>query len=176
MTRLESGAVKVRRDLQPIDEVIGVALSRLEDRLRDHPVRTHLEKDLPLVAIDAVLIEQVLVNLLENALRYTPPGTPIDLSVAESEGMLTVEVADTGPGVPPGSEERIFDKFYRAEQRPGDGGVGLGLTICRAIMTAHGGRIWAEARPGGGASFRFTLPAVHPPPPPDLPAEQAGAV
>jgi two-component system sensor histidine kinase KdpD len=109
------------------------------------------------------LIEQVLVNLLENAVKYTPSGAPIDLSARVEGQEVIVEVMDRGPGLPPGEEERIFDKFYRVH--PTDsGGIGLGLTICRAIIEAHGGRIWASNRAGGGAVFHFTLPFVGEPP------------
>jgi two-component system sensor histidine kinase KdpD len=110
-----------------------------------------------------VLIEQVLVNLLENALKYSPLGSPIDLTAWSEGDEVVVEVADRGPGLPPGEEELIFDKFYRVRPSP-TGGVGLGLTICRAIIQAHGGRLWAANRPGGGATFRFTLPIEGEPP------------
>jgi len=115
---------------------------------------------LPFVPIDSVLIEQVFINLLENAIKYTPAHSPIDLSASADSTMVTIEVADRGPGLPTGDEQRIFEKFYRASapaSRNGSG-VGLGLTICRGIVEAHGGRIWAENRSGGGAVFRFTLP------------------
>jgi two-component system sensor histidine kinase KdpD len=102
-------------------------------------------------------MEQVLINLLENALKYAPPSTAIELSATVSDHELVFEVADRGPGIPPGDEKRIFDKFYRAGPAR-EGGVGLGLTISRGIIEAHGGRIWVEKRPGGGALFRFTLP------------------
>jgi two-component system, OmpR family, sensor histidine kinase KdpD len=157
MTRVEAGALSVRKELQPIEEVIGAALTRLEDRLRDREVGTDIPEDLPLAPFDPILIEQVLINLLENAAKYTPPGTPIDVAVALQGRDVRVEVADRGPGVPDGAAERVFDKFYRAREREG-GGVGLGLTICRGVVLAHGGRIWVDDRPGGGASFRFTLP------------------
>jgi two-component system, OmpR family, sensor histidine kinase KdpD len=116
------------------------------------------------VPVDEVLLEQVFVNLLENASRHTPPGTPIELG-AESRGPqeVTAYVADRGPGIPPGAEERIFEKFHRAGSTVGTG-VGLGLTICRGIVTAHGGRMWAENRMGGGAVFRFTIPITGTPP------------
>jgi len=157
MTRLEAGALKVRKDLQPVEEVIGAALNRMEDRLRGREVRTRIPDDLPLVPLDPALIEQVLINLLENATKYTPPGTPIDVIVLGGGGEVEIEVADRGPGVPRQDAERVFEKFYRAREGEG-GGVGLGLTICRGIVGAHGGRMWVEDRPGGGASFRFTLP------------------
>nr|MBI3614511.1 sensor histidine kinase KdpD [Nitrospirota bacterium] len=157
MTRLEAGAVQPKKEWHPIEEIVGAALTRLEGRLQGHPVRTQFPPDLPLVRLDGVLIEQVLVNLLENALKYASPDGPIELSASRADDAVTVEVADRGPGLQPGDEQRIFDKFYRGSQAR-KGGVGLGLTICRGIVEAHGGRIWAENRPGGGAVFRFTLP------------------
>ena len=164
MTRLQSGAIQIDKEWQPLEEVVGAALVRLEEPLRNRPVHTNLPADLPLVPLDGVLIEQVLVNLLENAIKYTSPGSPIDLSAGCADDVVTVEVADRGPGLPPGEEQRIFEKFYRVEPAGGTSGVGLGLTICRGIVEAHGGRIWAENRPGGGAVFRFTLPLEGRPP------------
>jgi two-component system sensor histidine kinase KdpD len=168
MIRVESGALEVQKEWQPLEEVVGVALIRLEDRLRGHPVQVNLPPDLPLVPLDGVLMEQVFVNLLENAVKYTPPATPIEIAATAADGVVRVDVADRGPGLPPGEESRIFDKFYRAQGTPTQGGIGLGLTICRGIITAHGGRIWAENRPGGGALFRFTLPVTGAPPMPVL--------
>ena len=110
---------------------------------------------------DAVLIEQVFINLLENAAKYTPPGSPIQVAVTIGDRELEIEVADRGGGVASDDTERVFEKFYRGHDREG-GGVGLGLTICRGIVRAHGGRIWVQERPGGGASFRFTLPLDEP--------------
>ncbi|HJR78050.1 MAG TPA: sensor histidine kinase KdpD [Nitrospiraceae bacterium] len=167
MTRLEAGSMQLRKDWHALDEVVGTALTRVGSRLGSHRVTTTLPPSLPLVRIDGVLIEQVLVNLLENAAKYAPPDSPIDVSAAVKDGAIVVEIADRGPGIPSGEEIRIFDKFYRVDPRR-EGGVGLGLTICRGIIEAHGGRIWADARPGGGAIFRFTLvlekeqPAVLP--------------
>jgi two-component system sensor histidine kinase KdpD len=165
MTKLESGALRVRKEWQPLEEVVGAALTRLDDRLRSRPVTTGLPVDAALVPLDSVLIEQVLINLLENALKYTPPGSPIEIIASSAPDSVTVTVADRGPGIPPGDERRIFDKFYRAHSEGDGGGVGLGLTICRGIVEAHGGRIWAENRPGGGAAFHFTLPVEGTPPP-----------
>ncbi|HEY1960305.1 MAG TPA: sensor histidine kinase KdpD [Polyangiaceae bacterium] len=156
MTRLEAGALKVNKEPQPIEEAVGAALNRMEDRLHGRDVETDIPADLPLVPCDAVLVEQVLINLLENATKYTPPGTPIRVA-ARVAGDMEIEVADRGPGIPKEDAERVFDKFYRARESEG-GGVGLGLTICRGIVDAHGGRIWVLPRDGGGASFRFTLP------------------
>ncbi len=163
MTRLESGAIQVHKEWQPLEEVVGAALTRLDASLRNRPLTTHLPADLPLVPLDSVLIEQVLINVLDNALKYTPPGSPLALSAWTTDGAVTIEVADQGPGLPPGEEQRVFDKFYRV-QRPGtSSGAGLGLTICRGIIAAHGGHIWAENRSGGGTALRFTLPLAGTP-------------
>jgi len=162
ITRLESGAITIRKEWQPVEEVIGVALARLDSQLRDRPIHIELPADGALAPFDGLLIEQVLINLLENAIKYTPPDSTIDIVGRSDDNMLTLSIADRGPGLPPGDTEQIFDKFYRAEST--QGGVGLGLTICRAIIVAHGGRIWAANRPGGGASFTFTLPLDGKPP------------
>mgnify|MGYP001255449515 FL=1 len=163
MTRLESGALRIEKEWQLIEEVIGAALNRAHSETAGHPIRTSIPPDFPLVQFDEGLIEQVLINLLENALKYTPEGTPIEVAVRAVNDEVIVEVADRGPGLLPGDEDRIFDKFYRAQ--PGrTKGVGLGLAICRGIIQAHGGRIWAENRPEGGAIFRFTLPNSEQPP------------
>ncbi|HET7468725.1 MAG TPA: sensor histidine kinase KdpD [Gemmatimonadales bacterium] len=163
MIRVESGALQVQKEWQLLSDVVGVALLRTEDQLREHPVVSTLPADLPLVPVDEILLEQVFVNLLENAARHTPPGTPIEIGAVAQPGEVVVSVADRGPGIPAGEEERVFEKFHRLGSAPGQG-VGLGLTICRGIVTAHGGRIWAEARPGGGALFRFTIPITGSPP------------
>jgi two-component system sensor histidine kinase KdpD len=173
MVRVESGALQVQKEWQPLEETVGVALLRLQERLREHPVTVKLPADLPLVPLDEVLIEQVFVNLLENAAKYTSVGTPIEISATAADGLVLVDVADRGPGLPPGEENRIFDKFHRAAKDTASGGIGLGLTICRGIVTAHGGRIWAENRPGGGAVFHFTLP-LSGPPPLTVPSEESG--
>jgi two-component system, OmpR family, sensor histidine kinase KdpD len=157
MTRLESGALQLRREWHPIEEVIGAALSRLGKRLTGRRVTTRVPPDLPLVAIDDVLVEQVLVNLLDNALKYTPPGSPIDILATATDRAITVEIADHGPGLPRGEEDKVFEKFYRASSEAGRG-AGLGLAICRGIVEAHGGRIWAQNLPEGGVAFLFTLP------------------
>lgn len=179
MTRFEAGGVRLETEWQSLEELIGAALGRLEPLLGERALAVDIAPDLPLVACDGVLIDQVLTNLLENAARHTPPGTPIDVTVRVTGGAVdaavkparaavTVEVADRGPGLVPGDETRVFDKFYR--HRPGQAGTGLGLAICRAIVEAHGGRIEAENRPGGGAVFRFSLPLAELPP---APAEES---
>ncbi|HJT20318.1 MAG TPA: sensor histidine kinase KdpD [Nitrospira sp.] len=165
MMRIEAGAVHVNKEWHSLDEVVGSALARLEERLSHHLVNAALPADLPMVRIDGVLLEQVLINLLENAAKYAPAGSVIDLSAAAGEREIAMEIADRGLGIPPGEERRIFEKFYRAQPAREGGGVGLGLTICRGIVEAHGGRIWAENRTGGGAVFRFTIPLPEEQPP-----------
>ena len=171
MIRVETQTLVVQKEWQPLEEPIGVALIRLDERLQGREVQVQLPPDLPLVPLDGLLIEEVLINLLENAVKYTPAGSPITISARVDNQTIVVDVADRGPGLPPGEEARIFDKFYRSVGAPPGGGVGLGLTICRGIVQAHGGRIWAENRPGGGAVFRFTLPIEGTPP--TLPPREA---
>lgn len=176
MTRLEAGAVRLKKEWQPLEEVVGSALNRLETALIGRSIVTELAIDLPLVPLDAVLIEQLLVNLLENAVKYTPAGSALEIRAQRTPGFIELSLADRGPGIPPGEAVRIFDKFYRVSGRHGSGGgVGLGLAIARAIAMAHGGRICVEERDGGGALFRVQLPIEGPPPlsePPELTTEQ----
>jgi two-component system sensor histidine kinase KdpD len=160
MSRLQSGQAMFNQEWHVLEEVIGCALAQLDFQLQDHPVTINLPTDLPLVKIDALLLERVVINLLENSLKYTPPGTPLEISGRLEDQELLVAIADRGPGLPPGEEERIFEKFYQVS--PGSArGAGLGLTICRRIIEAHGGRIWAANRPEGGAVFTFTIPLVE---------------
>ena len=175
MTRLESGAAPVTKELCPIEEVIGGARNRLEKQLARHRVTVDLPPDLPPVRMDVLLMEHVFINLFENAAKFAPPDTEITVTAALDAGAFTVAVMDRGPGVPPGDEKRIFEKFYRGRTDRTTSGVGLGLTICRAIIEAHGGKIWAQNRPEGGADFRFTLPLNGAPAaPPVSPARAPG--
>lgn len=171
MMRIEAGAVQLSREWHPMDEVVGAALARLEGRLHDHTVSTAFPADLPLVLVDGVLLEQVVINLVENAMKYAPSGSTIDVSASAIGREIVVEVADRGPGIPSGEEARIFDKFYRGRLAR-EGGVGLGLTICRGIVEAHGGRIWAENHSGGGALFRFSIPLPEQQPPVETETQQ----
>lgn len=164
MARLESGAFQFAREWYPIEEIVGSVLTRLRLRLAGRALEVKLPVDLPLVLVDAVMIDEVLENLLENAIKYTPDGTPIEIGAAVTSAEMRVWVADRGPGLPLGEEEHIFDKFYRANMEGAQSGAGLGLTICRALMRAHGGTIRAENRKGGGALFEFTIPITETPP------------
>jgi two-component system sensor histidine kinase KdpD len=163
MARIQSGEVKLNLQWQPFEEVVGSALRATQGPLTNHRVEVDLDPLLPLIEFDAVLVERVLCNLLENAAKYTPAGSIVQIRAVPSGDALMVSVSDNGPGLPPGQEEQIFEKFTRGERESATAGVGLGLAICRAIIEAHRGRIWAENRPEGGARFCFTLPLGTPP-------------
>lgn len=171
ITRLEAGSLELRKDWTPLEEVIGSALNRQELAPGAARVRVQLPPDLPLAPLDGVLMEQVLLNLLDNALKYSPPGSPVDIKAWASPKTLTLSVTDHGPGIAPGEEERIFEKLARGKGAEGRPGAGLGLAICRGIVVAHGGRIQATHHPQGGAQFLVSLPLGDPPP--SLPAEAA---
>jgi two-component system, OmpR family, sensor histidine kinase KdpD len=170
MTRLDAGSIRVEKQWFPFEDVVGSALGRLHTELAGRTVNKSLASDLPLVPLDGVLIEQVLVNLLENALRYSEDGTALDILVRAGDQGVVVQVADRGSGLAPGEEERIFEKLFRgsASAHSSERGVGLGLAISRAIVDAHGGRIWAENRAGGGAIFSLFLPIEGSPPDMDI--------
>ncbi len=170
MTRLELGRVELQRDWVALSELVGAALARLRERLVAHPVAVDFPPDLPLVRVDATLIEQVLGNLLENAAKHTPDGTRIQLRAQLRDREMLVSVEDEGPGLPPGAAEYLFEKFQHSESESTAGGIGLGLAICRAVVRLHKGRIWAERRPEGGTAFRFTLPLEEMP---QIPLEAA---
>ena len=163
MTRLEAGGIKPRLEWHSVAEIVGAALMRLREPLAQHAVTADIPRGLPLVRVDAALIEQVFVNLLENAAKYTPAGTKVHVGALAYGGELIVSVEDQGPGLPPGDEDALFGKFQRGAPESAVGGVGLGLAICRAILKLHGGRIWADRRLKGGAAFRFALPLEEPP-------------
>jgi two-component system, OmpR family, sensor histidine kinase KdpD len=164
MTRLESGGVQVRKDWHPLEEVVGSALARVEKHLGRRRVEIRLPPDLPLVPLDPLLVEQVLINLLDNAIKYAPSDAPIEISAAVEGQAVSVTVADRGPGFAPGEETRVFEKFYRGQDAGKRSGAGLGLAIARGMVEVHGGQIVAESRPGGGALFRFSLPLMAKPP------------
>ncbi len=162
LTRLDSGAITVHKEWQPLEEIIGVVLNRFADRFRERSLELKIPPDLPLIPFDTLLMEQVLSNLLENALRHTPTGTPVEITVTPQKSAVMIEIADRGPGIPVREEEAIFKKFTRGTHT--QMGAGIGLAICRVIIEAHGGRIWVENRPGGGALFKFVIPVEGTPP------------
>jgi two-component system sensor histidine kinase KdpD len=167
MSRIEGGALKPEKEWYPFDELVHDVLDHSQGLLQGRQVDTFIPDDLPPVELDYLQMDQVLTNLIENAVRYTPPNSPIEISVEARDKQLQVSIADRGPGIPTSDLERIFDKFYRVlgTKRKGTStmGTGLGLAVCRGLVEAHGGHIWAENREGGGAIFRFTLPLEQPP-------------
>jgi len=166
MARLQSRDAPLRLEWQSIEELVGASLAALREPLSAHRVAVDSLSNLPLVECDGVLIERVLCNLLENAAKYTPEGSALHLHAAVRDGELRVAVADNGPGIAPGAERLIFEKFTRGDRESATPGVGLGLAVCEAIIAAHHGRIWVEHSPGqaSGAQFVFTLPLGTPPP------------
>ncbi len=164
MARLESGMLQLKREWCDVEDIIGVALRQLQETLRDRILQVNIPSELPLVKADFTLIEQVLVNLLENAVKYSPPGSEIAITVRQDEKELQVAIADRGAGIPEGDQERVFDKFYRLHSPRHVSGTGLGLSICKGIIEAHGGKIWVEPRAGGGSVFTFSLPLNEQPP------------
>jgi two-component system sensor histidine kinase KdpD len=156
MTRIDAG-VEIKKDWQSVEEIVGAALGHVESLLSGRKILTSLPSDMPLIRVDDVLIEQVLINLLENITKYTPPNTPIEITGYYSEKSVVISVRDYGPGFPPGDEERIFEKFFRGAT-DGVKGIGLGLAICRAIVQAHDGTIRAGAKKDGGATIFIELP------------------
>jgi len=168
MARLESGAVTARREWYPLEEIVGAVMSRMGERLRTHRVETQVRAGGTMAQVDLVMMVQVLENLIENAIKYTPAGTRLEIGAEAAGSGAVFWVADEGPGLPKGEERRVFEKFYRSSARPSHGddgsGVGLGLTICRILVEAHGGAISAHNRAGGGAEFRFTVAHTEAPP------------
>lgn len=172
ITRIESGQFPLRKEWNLVDDLVGSALACLAAPLAGRSVETRLPDDLPMLQVDGVLIEQVLINLLDNAAKYSPEGAPIDISAYLDGPWLVLEVADRGPGVAANDKARIFDKFSRGS-RTGAGpmrGAGLGLAICQAVAVLHGGKVEVLDRDGGGSRFRMVLPVEEQPPAIDLEA------
>lgn len=163
MARLQSGKLQLRREWQTLEEVVGASIQMLGRMASEHPVEVRLPPELPLLDFDGVLMERVFCNLLENAFKYAPPGSPVRIAAEAGEHEVTVRVEDGGPGFPPDQAESLFELFRRGEAESNLPGMGIGLAICRAIVEAHGGRIGAGNRPEGGGCVRFTLPRGTPP-------------
>ena len=159
ISRIEGGALHPEKEWYPIDELLHDVLDRMQPLVQGRQLALNIPEDLPPVELDYMMIDQVLTNLIENVLRYTPAGSPVEVTVSTTATEMSVSVADRGPGIPSSDLERIFDKFYRVMGRTREiSGSGVGLAVCRGLVEAHGGRIWAANRSGGGAIFRFTLP------------------
>jgi len=162
MSRIEGGALKPEKEWYPLDELLQDVLNRMQVVLQGRDVRLSLPDNLPPIKLDYLQIDQVVTNMLENAVRYTPTNTPIEIVARVTNGQIEVSIADHGSGIPPYELTRIFDKFYRVSgitrKNTSTMGTGLGLAVCRGLIEAHGGHIWAENGPDGGSVFRFTLP------------------
>lgn len=158
MSRITAGTLKVNKKLCEVQDVVNAALERFAEQLKGRPITVKVDPNLPLIPIDFALVEQALANVLDNAIKYSPAGSPIEIHAYAAAGDLVIEVMDRGVGIPPEDLERVFDKFYRVVRHDAVGGSGLGLTISRAFIEAHGGRIWARNRPGGGTIITIALP------------------
>jgi two-component system sensor histidine kinase KdpD len=160
LMRFESGQVPLRRQWETLDDLVGLALGRVEPRLGRRSVSVELPKDLPAIDVDAVLFTQVLTNLLENAAKHTPDGTRIRITARVENRQISILVEDDGPGLPAGDPNRLFAKFQRGRSEGEIPGAGLGLAICRAVVKEHGGSISASNRDGGGTRIAICLPAA----------------
>lgn len=153
MSRLEAGVVRPNKQLYPLADLVNDVVGRMRPLAADHRVVVDVPEDIPPVPLDYVQVDQVLSNLLENAFKYAPPGTEVRVTARQVDGAVRVSIIDHGPGIPPEEQARVFDRFYRGAR-----GIGLGLAVARGLVEAHGGKIWAETTPGGGATVSFTLP------------------
>ncbi|MFO0831999.1 MAG: sensor histidine kinase KdpD [Phycisphaerales bacterium] len=170
-TRLEAGRIELRREWSTVEEAVGAGLARHRAALRTRPFQARIPPDLPLIRVDNAMLPQVIHNLVDNALRYTAPDTPIDVAAWATDSSVIVRVSDQGPGLPDAERARVFQRFFRgrAGGASQSAGIGLGLTICEGIVQAHGGRIWTEHNQPRGVSFLFSLPIEYPQP--SIPAE-----
>ena len=166
MARLQAGSVQLNSQWQLLEEVLGSALRAMQPVSQQHRILVALPADLPLLQFDAVLLERVFCNLIDNACKYSPPDTTIHISARVHQEEVWITVADEGQGLPAGMETQIFQKFARGQAESSKPGVGLGLSICKAIIQAHGGELWAEDAPPHGTRFIFSLPLGQPPAPP----------
>ncbi len=148
----------LRKNSADIQDLVGAALEDLGDRLENRPINIHIPEELPLIQLDFVLIERVLVNVIDNALKYSPDGSPIEINAHTTGAFLEIDVADRGTGIPPEDLNRVFDKFYRVQRPDNVSGTGLGLSISKGILQAHGGFISAENRPDGGTIITISIP------------------
>jgi two-component system, OmpR family, sensor histidine kinase KdpD len=166
VSRLRAGALTPAAQPVPLEELVSTVVGRLRPLLAGRPLTVRIREDIPMVSVDVVQMDQVLTNLIENAATYSPPGTDISISVARWESMVEVRVADRGPGIPAPERDRAFQEFSRRDVNGRRSGTGLGLAIARAVIKAHGGTIWIEETPGGGATVGFRLPLSRPAPTP----------
>jgi len=161
VSRVEAGAIRILKQSSDVQDLVGTALEQLGDRTNSRPIEVDIPTELPFVLVDFGLIVQTLVNVIDNALKYSPAGSPIEIKARSVEKEIQIAVADRGFGIPPQDLLQVFDKFYRIEHPGSVTGTGLGLSICKGIVEAHGGRITAENREGGGTIIRLILPAAE---------------
>ena len=161
VSRIEAGAIRISRQPSEVQDLVGAALEQMGSRSGNRPIKIDIPAELPFVSVDFGLIVQMLVNILDNALKYSPSDSPIEIRGGRLPSRLRLKVADRGVGIPPQDLQRVFDKFYRVQRPDNVAGTGLGLSICKGIVEAHGGRIAAENRPGGGTIIRLTLPVAE---------------
>jgi two-component system sensor histidine kinase KdpD len=160
MSRLEAGTLTPRREWHVLDELVEGAVRRVEPLLAGRKLDLHLAQDLPPIAVDGVQLQQVIVNLFDNAIKFSPPDSTIRLTAALAGDSLEMRISNTGEGVPPNELDRIFDRFYRVQagRSSGPPGTGLGLAICKGIVEAHGGSIVAQSVPGKETTILFRIP------------------
>ena len=161
ISRVEAGAIRIFREPSDVQDLVGTALEQLKSHISEHSIKVDIPTDLPFVAVDFGLIVQTLVNVIDNANKYSPVNSPIEIKGKNVGKEVYIEIADRGFGIPPGDLSKIFDKFYRVEHAGSVAGTGLGLSICKGIIEAHGGRIEAENRVGGGTIIRIILPVAE---------------
>ncbi|HEY5983443.1 MAG TPA: ATP-binding protein, partial [Anaerolineales bacterium] len=161
MTRLEGGALQVRREACDAEDLIGTSIGQMDERLRGRNVKVDVPEDTPMVSADFVLMVHVLNNVLDNALKYSPGASPLDVEARKQDGEVWISVLDRGIGIPSDDLEKVFDKFYRVHRPESITGTGLGLAICKGIVEAHGGRIWAEPREIKGTRITIALPVAE---------------
>jgi len=162
LSRMESGTLRPDRGWYDVGALVDDVVGRLRPLASAHRVRVSMPDDLPPVPLDYIEIDQVLSNLVENAVRHTPAGTEIEIDAHVEDGSVVIEVGDNGPGIPAEALARIFDPFVRLSVPDSRSGLGLGLAVARGLVEAHGGHLGAQRRPGGGVTFRFTLPLEGP--------------
>jgi two-component system sensor histidine kinase KdpD len=168
MARLQSGNIQLNSQWQLLEEVVGSSIRAMNLALKKHHIHVELPSEIPLLKFDAVLVERVFCNLIDNAIKYSEPNTNILISAVIKLDEVWISVSDEGMGLPKGMELKVFEKFIRGDKESSKPGVGLGLSICQAIVQAHHGKIWAESRLPDGTTFTFSLPRGIPPSIPEM--------
>jgi two-component system sensor histidine kinase KdpD len=161
VSRVEAGAIRILRQSSDVQDLIGTALEQLGNHTANRPIAVDIPPNLPFVSVDFGLIVQTLVNIIDNALKYSPADSPIEIKAGNTANEVQIEIADRGFGIPAADLSQVFDKFYRIEHPGSVAGTGLGLSICKGIVEAHGGHIIAENRSGGGTVIRLVLPVAE---------------